>query len=320
MEKRARTDALVQAKEIANNLTLQAEQYKATVRKPEGTFISYPEGVSDPTPQGLLQVENARSLVTDKVQGMTMAMPVLPPSLPVQQPAISEDDEFFHLTCHVDNGLKTKIERGEFVELEKLLPKARSVNQRFSDENRMQLVNRDGYSYWVPVEKDKIGSVQRWEQAFRIYAAIYSRANPGHAYEIWQYVHTITTAAANFAWDNVAEYDFTFRQLMATYPQRSWSRLYNHMWSLCMKDPVNKHSNVGGRNNNFAGRRSDSQKGDREKYCWRFNKNKCKRANCEWEHRCKFCDAWGHGVWNCFKKLAKQSKGGKADEPVATSN
>ena len=33
------------------------------------------------------------------------------------------DDDFFHLTCHIDPNLIHKIEKGEFVELEKLLPK-----------------------------------------------------------------------------------------------------------------------------------------------------------------------------------------------------
>ena len=36
---------------------------------------------------------------------------------------IEEDDQFFHLTCHIDKALKQKIETGEFVELENLLPK-----------------------------------------------------------------------------------------------------------------------------------------------------------------------------------------------------
>ena len=33
------------------------------------------------------------------------------------------DDDFFHLTCHIDPSLFHKIEKGEYVELEKLLPK-----------------------------------------------------------------------------------------------------------------------------------------------------------------------------------------------------
>ena len=77
-----------------------------------------------------------------------------------------EDDEFFHLTCHIEWSMKVKIERGKFIELEKLLPKGRNMSQRFFEENKMQLVNRDGFSYWVPMERDKIGSFRRWEQAF----------------------------------------------------------------------------------------------------------------------------------------------------------
>ena len=60
----------------------------------------------------------------------------------------SEDDEFFHTTCHIDQSLRDKIKRGEFVELEKLIQK----RTQFSDpeqDRRMQLVNRDGESYFV---------------------------------------------------------------------------------------------------------------------------------------------------------------------------
>ena len=43
------------------------------------------------------------------------------------------DDEFFHLTCHIDASLKDKIEKGEYVELEKLLPKRGSA--KMGDDN-----------------------------------------------------------------------------------------------------------------------------------------------------------------------------------------
>ena len=86
------------------------------------------------------------------------------------------DDEFFHVTCHVDNNLKQKIQCGDFVELEKLLPKTRS---RPGSENKMDLVFREGHSYFVSTASEsKITGIRRWEQAFRIYAAIYSEANP----------------------------------------------------------------------------------------------------------------------------------------------
>ena len=55
------------------------------------------------------------------------------------------DDDFFHLTCFIEPSLIHKIEKGEFVELEKLLPKDRSSFTRGGgSENRLEWVQRDG--------------------------------------------------------------------------------------------------------------------------------------------------------------------------------
>ena len=68
-----------------------------------------------------------------------------------------------------------------------------------------------------------------------------------------------------------------FRQLMASYPNRSWAKLYNQMWNLTMKDPVQKS---GQRSGNFTPG-GPGQKEERERYCWKFNKNRCKNRKCE---------------------------------------
>ena len=78
--------------------------------------------------------------------------------------------------------------------------------------------------------------------------------------------------------------------------------------------PVNKN-----RNNFYVycgngQQQQKATKGDCDKYCWEYNKNWCHRQNCEWEHRCKYCNAWGHGFWNCFKRLAKKKEGGEGAE------
>ena len=36
---------------------------------------------------------------------------------------LDEDNEFFHITCHIDKALKLRIERGEFVDLGEACPK-----------------------------------------------------------------------------------------------------------------------------------------------------------------------------------------------------
>ena len=75
------------------------------------------------------------------------------------------DDDFFHLTCHIEPSLIHKIKKGEFIELEKLLPKDKLNNK--NEENKLEWVQRDGGTFLVPVQRDgKINSFKRWEQAF----------------------------------------------------------------------------------------------------------------------------------------------------------
>ena len=99
---------------------------------------------------------------------------------------------------------------------------------------------REERTYFIPQSTNntvKINHVRAWERAFRVYAAIYTQANPHRAAEIYQYVHTINLAAMSFSWDNVAYYDYHFRQLMAKNPQRSWGKVNTQLWSLAMRDP-----------------------------------------------------------------------------------
>ena len=133
------------------------------------------------------------------------------------------DDDFFHLTCHIEPSLIHKIEKGEFVELEKLLPKDRMQFTRGGgEENRLEWVQCDGSTYLVSAGRDaKITGIRQWEQAFRAYATIYCAANPQRSKEIWQYISVINTAASAYTWDNVYNNDITFRHLMAFNPNRS---------------------------------------------------------------------------------------------------
>ena len=208
------------------------------------------------------------------------------------------DDDFFHTTCHIDLPLKQRIQRGEFVELEKLLAKKSKLNQARGDEQRMEIVNKDGKAFLTPaIDRDnKIYNIHRWDQAFRVYATIYSEANPLHAAEIWQYIDVIHRAARAFNWENVANYDYVFRQLMAANPNRKWSKTYTQMWNLNLCEPLAK---VSPANNAKVGGRSAKPDG----ICWRYNKNKCKYGDeCRFEHRCSYCLKMGHPASKCFKK------------------
>ena len=80
----------------------------------------------------------------------------------------------------------------------------------------IEIIHKDGQTYVSPHQSKgpHINSIRKWEQAFKVYAAIYCEANPECAAEIWQYAYAINTAANSLQWENVAFYDNTFRQLM----------------------------------------------------------------------------------------------------------
>ena len=140
------TNDLEEARTHAERAIVEAEKFKATV---------------EPPPQGNEKVFSSLMNIGCGVS----------------------DDDFFHLTCHIEPSLIHKIEKGEFVELEKLLPKDKIG--RSAEENRLEWVQHDGGTFLVPAQWDnKIGRFRRWEQAFRAYATIYCSANPHRAKEI----------------------------------------------------------------------------------------------------------------------------------------
>ena len=229
------------------------------------------------------------------------------------------DDDYTHVSCHVDDPLMIQCKRGDFVELLKLKPKSKTQMNE-SESHRLDIITKDGHSYLVSGNKEtqgKINSVRQWEQCFRVYAAIYSEANPTRASEIWQYVEIINQAASTFTWENVALYDFHFRKHMAKYPGRSWAKIHNQMWNLDLKE----HLPIIRNNNNNNVKFGPSAKGSN--ICWRSNKGHCKFGEkCRYEHKCAYCGIPGHNAINCRKKGNKQSgqQSDKVDKPKQKSN
>ena len=281
-------------------LILEAEKFKASVNAPTGKNdqelqISN-EGFDQAAREGFASENNTLSEIAKYLKE-------------IAKNGADDDDQFFHVSCHVDATLKSKIERGEYVDLEKLIPKNRS--QMLSDDRRLQIVQRDGETFIGTSEKEtKINSIRKWDQAFRIYAAIYSEANPTKSAEIWQYIHVINTAASSYIWENVAYYDTVFRQLMAKKPGRSWAKTYTQLWNIAMCEPIHKNSN------NFASTHNErNPENAKNKACWRYNKGKCKRWNCKWEHKCSFCGSFSHVYHTCNKrKNSQEKKGGSSKQ------
>ena len=295
---------LEEARNRTERAILEAEKFRANVDNP------------DP---GIITFVNNKEMAQDTENILNIGAGV-------------SDDDFFHLTCHIDPTLIHKIEKGEFVELEKLLPKDKLGSK--NDDNRLEWVQRDGGTFLVPAQCDsKISSFRKWEQAFRAYATIYCGANLQRSKEIWQYITVINTATSAYLWDNVYNYDITFRHLMAFNPHRSWAVTYNQMWNLSMRDPLPKgfpqrHSNnfVPHHNSSSTGGTSNKQglsystmSKKKSDYCWNFNKGvSCKfGSKCKFIERCKYCDSPSHGVNACVKLNKKLESSNK---PVEESN
>ena len=65
------------------------------------------------------------------------------------------DNDFFHLTFHIDANLNTKIENGHYVDLDKFLPREKSFdgNQNFSNETKLEWVQSEDSMYLVSARK-----------------------------------------------------------------------------------------------------------------------------------------------------------------------
>ena len=210
------------------------------------------------------------------------------------------DGQASHFTCHLDDAMILKIQNGEFVELEKLLPKPKFYK---GEDKRMDVIANNGQPYLVPVSErenyNRITNVRRWDDAFRVYTAVFSQANPSRGHELIEYLHQIHQAASSFVWDNVMYYDYCFRQNQGKFPQRNWSICNTHLWSMSMRDhlPPKPHQ--------VSGQAGHGSRGPnpRDIYCWKYNRNKCTRGpDCKYEHKCSYCGSPQHIFYTCPKR------------------
>ena len=291
---------------VADEIVIQAEKFKSSIIPPKGTYME-----NDKNSPVVALNENIGELINMLKMNQSFGN------------MEDNDDDFMHVSCHIDENLRLRIGKEEFIDLDRLLPRSRAqVMSNVDDE--IQVIKRDGATYVLPnsgSKESRITGVRKWEQAFRVYAAIYSEQNPGRSAEIWQYVHIINTAAQSYAWENVAFYDFTFRQLMHKKPGRSWAKIYTQMWNIALTDHLHRPNYVNNQGRSqphaaggsISGSAGPAKHGDwRDRCCWRFNKGKCSKWNCKFDHRCsnKECGAYSHGANTCNKKRNDSGSGG----------
>ena len=125
-----------------------AEKFKAAVNAPQGLSLNFMDNMQ-------YKVVNLMELASpdhNATQLLTVMMMIS-----------------FHLTCHIEPNLRSKFERDEFVDLEKLLPRDRLPPHTLEDDNKMEMVNCDGTTYFIPTSNRdvKINNLHKWDQTFR---------------------------------------------------------------------------------------------------------------------------------------------------------
>ena len=80
----------------------------------------------------------------------------------------------------------------EYIDFAKLLPRDRLMCE---ENNQMEIVCKGGLTYFVPVSdreaNGQINNFFKWEQAFHMFANIYTQAYPHKATKLIQYNHLI---------------------------------------------------------------------------------------------------------------------------------
>ena len=186
------------------------------------------------------------------------------------------DEEYLVIGGHIDAALQQKIEF-QYIDFSRLIPKDRITKV---EDHRFELVIRGGNTYFAPVsdrDSTAISSFARWEQAFRIYSNILTKAYPNKATELIQYNHIIYTASLSFAWENIYLYNKEFRMHVSNFPQHSWSIILQQAWSMCLKDRIHVNtSNDDAKSGGFCKVKEP---------CKRYNKGKCTYgARCRYKH------------------------------------
>jgi len=226
--------------------------------------------------------------------------------------------------------LRERITRGEFVDLDSLLPDV--VGADLEEEDSLQLHTESGRAVHLvsksatsSTPRRRVHDVATWLEAFTVYSRVVLDAAPDRAQMLLAYQATILQANNNYQNDAWLTYDRGFRRALATLPdQYRWDTIDPNLWQAAFTSrgrPVCSRCSIihpiptpqcpfrGGLPSNANANQGGSQFRtpfvNGKPICRNFNKGLCSDSSCPRAHFCLRCRG-KHAESDCRKSSSSK--------------
>ncbi|OCT70393.1 hypothetical protein XELAEV_18037311mg [Xenopus laevis] len=190
------------------------------------------------------------------------------------------------LGFHLTPSIKEKICRGEYIYLLSLLP----ASKEFLAKSDKRVEDKTDEDRRRPIPR----SFNNWLQAFCIFSSVLGEKFPEKCTGLFQHVDILLEAYKNFAGMAWFNYDDVFRQKLAVHRGLRWGMKDVGLWVSLMLPQRSAFS---------MQRQNQTSQLHKKGFCWAYNENQCKFANCRFKHECSWCSG-GHPAQKFFCKLS----------------
>ena len=191
-----------------------------------------------------------------------------------------------------------KIWRGEYVELQELLPaRLRAPGPTILDA----LLQPDRMK-----QKKTITTIQEWIGCFNTFISVVAMRNPEQVRDLLAYSSTIVKASQDFEGTPWLEYDIHFRRQLATQTKQQWETIDASLWTMYFARATPRSGLM-----DSNGERKTLAQDKRQRYtpypsqrvCFRWNSHGgCHLFNCKFLHCCIRCQETSHTAIECPRK------------------
>ena len=211
------------------------------------------------------------------------------------------------LMGRVDPKIAAKIAAGEYIDFSSLIqdPAKKKYALAMTDASIGTEV------VLAPAKQRLVNTIERWLDAFEIFASHESKFRPACAPALFKYQNTVRDLAMRGG--NWKYFDENFRWMKAHNPSQSWDALPHELWLKAMHTAKNSTNTTNSQNTSKG---SYSKKGKKHSFksgmCFSYHKgNSC--DGCDYDHTCHVCHKI-HPAYQCLTKSNKKQDKAKSQQ------